>query len=139
MSDMVVFISSKLNSADKEKIADLMRTHKIKITTDINNATVIIEPTVHNTNDQKLVIAITNKTIATLEDIAEQLVAEIQGQLFQLKQNISMNIPDIIDAPVIISKKSHHHKQHLIKQSQHRFNEVKHIHNNKIFNRTKCK
>ena len=43
-SVIVVFISPKFNDADKEKIAESMRIHKITTTNDKNLATVILEP-----------------------------------------------------------------------------------------------
>lgn len=142
MPDIVVFISQKFTDADKEKIAGSMRTHEIKTTTDIRNATVILEPVTHNTNSKSLSVIIATeptKPVSTLADIAEQLVNDTQGQLSKLQEDINITIPDIIVTPMTLPKKSHHRKKTYPKQSLSKFNSINSIRNNKIFNRIKHK
>jgi len=142
MPDIVVFISQKFTDADKEKIAEFMRTHEIKTTTDIRDATVVLEPVTHNTNSKPLSVIIATeptKPISTLADIAEQLVADTQGQLSKLREEINITIPEIVTTPMTLPKKSHHHKKTYPKQSLAQFNSINSIRNNKIFNRIKHK
>ncbi|MBR6838805.1 MAG: hypothetical protein IKM94_04545 [Alphaproteobacteria bacterium] len=138
MSDIIVFISPKFTDADKEKIAESMRIHKIKTTTDPNIATAILEPSLKKTTPKTIGMVLENAPQnLTLADIAQIVIDQPQGQIFKLREDLMANIPEVIYDPT--PNKSHHHKNTYPKQSLSRFKSVNNIRNNKFFTRTKHK
>jgi hypothetical protein len=142
MADIVVFISSKFSDTDAQKIAELMRIREIQTTNNRRNATVVLEPVIYDRQSEDLSIVIAtepNKPTTTLADIAEKLITETHGRIFQLREDLMANIPEVIIEPMILPKKSHHRKQTYQKQSLSRFNSINNIRNNRIYTRTKHK
>ena len=143
MSDIIVFISPKFTDADKEKIAESMRIHEIEITTDPNIATAILEPSLKKTTPKTIGMVLENapKNL-TLADIAQILVEQTRGEIFELKQPEYIKnvvIPEVSAAQTALPKKSYHKKTHTYDTSKKQFNYINKIRNKTVFNRTKHK
>ena len=147
MSDIIVFISPKFTDADKEKIAESMRIHEIEITTDPNIATAILEPSLKKTTPKTIGMVLENapKNL-TLADIAQILVEQTRGEIFELKQHMeqmeyikNVVIPEVSAAQTALPKKSYHKKTHTYDTSKKQFNYINKIRNKTVFNRTKHK
>ena len=136
MSDIVVFISKNFTDADKEKIAESMRIHKIETTTDKHIATVILEPNLKKTTQKTIPMALDSapKNL-TLADIAQIVIDETHGEIFKLKESF---IP-CISVPTITHKKSHHKKLRTYDATQKQFRTTKNIRKVKIFNNLRHK
>jgi len=147
MSDIVVFISPKFTDADKEKIAESMRTHKIKTTTDPNVATAILEPSLKKTTPKTIGMVLENAPQnLTVADIAQIVVEQTRGEIFELKQHMeqmeyikNMIIPEVLPTPPVPSKKSHHKNWPAHNAAKQQFRNTNNIRNRKIFNNLRHK
>ena len=143
MSDIIVFISPKFTDADKEKIAESMRIHEIEITTDPNIATAILEPSLKKTTPKTIGMVLENAPQnLTVADIAQILVEQTRGEIFELKQPEYIKnvvIPEVSAAQTALPKKSYHKKTHTYDTSKKQFNYINKIRNKTVFNRTKHK
>jgi len=158
MYDIVVFISPKFTVDDKQKIAELMRTHEIETTTDPNVATAILEPSLKKTTPKTIGMVLENAPQnLTLADIAQIVVEQTRGEIFELKQHMeqmeyiknfelkqpeyikNMVIPEVSAAQTALPKKSYHKKTHTYDTSKKQFNYINKIRNKTVFNRTRHK
>jgi len=147
MADIVVFISPDFTDADKEKIAESMRTHKIETTTDPNVATAILEPSLKKTTPKTVGMVLENapKNL-TLADIAQIVVDQTRGEIFELKQHMehmeyikNVVIPEVSAAQTVLPKKSHHNKLRSYGPQKQQFRNTNNIRNRKIFNNLRHK
>lgn len=147
MSDIIVFISPDFTDADKEKIAESMRIHEIETTTDPNVATAILEPSLKKTTPKTICMVLENapKNL-TLADIAQTLVNQTRSEIFELKQHMNymehMNnviIPEVLPAPPVLPKKSHHNKLRTYSTPTQQFKNAKNIRTRTIRNNLRHK
>lgn len=147
MADIVVFISPDFTDADKEKIAESMRIHEIETTTDPNVATAILEPSLKKTTPKTIGMVLENAPQnLTLADIAQIVVDQTRGEIFELKQHMDymehMNnviIPEVLPTPPVLPKKSHHNKLRTYGTPKQQFTNANNIRNRKIFNNLRHK
>ena len=86
MGDIIVYIPKDIDAKLFEKIAEMLRIHKIKTTNDISQASVIVH--IPNT-----------KLKMTTEEIALTIIEQTNAEIFELKERLS--VPDI---PVIMPR-----------------------------------
>ena len=147
MSNIVVYISPNFTDADKEKIAESMRTHEIETTTDPNIATAILEPSLKKTTPKTIGMVLENAPQnLTLADIAQIVVEQTRGEIFELKQHMeqmeyikNVVIPEVSATQTALPKKSHHNKLRTYESQKQQFRNTNNIRNRKIFNNLRHK
>ena len=136
-TDDVVFISAEFDDEQSSKIARVLNAHKIKTTTDISMATIVVKPVKKSQpQNNNLIVAISNKIEKNKDEIIE-----LYDQLYQFMPRFE--IPDIIETSDI--KRLHAHtkkrKHNYFNQNQTvaKFNKIKYKHKQILFNRTRFK
>ena len=135
-TNAVVFISNEFDEAQSKKIADVLNTNKIKTTTDINSATIIVKPAKQPQQQQNnnLLVAILAKKI---EESQEELIklGELYKQMFMPAPRIE--IPEI----ELLEQRATKHKRKKFIQNQTiaKFNKIQYKHKQILFTRTRHK
>jgi len=136
-SDDIVFVSTEFDDEQSSKIARVLNAHEIKTTTDMNAATIIVEPVKKPQQQQQnnnLTVAILAKKI---EENQEELIklGELYNQMFTRVPHVE--IPEIeLSEP---RKKKHKQNKFIQNQKLAKFNKIKYKHKQILFNRTRHK
>ena len=141
-TNAVVFISNEFDEAQSKKIADVLNTNKIKTTTDISRATIVVKPVPkEQQQNNKLTVATLN--IATLSEAIresakneiDKVMAQIYAQAYQIMPKV-----EICDIELMTERKQKHNRKNFIQnQNIKKFNKIQLKHKQILFNRTRHK
>ena len=136
--DDVIFISNEFDAEQSMKIARVLNAHKIKTTTDISTATIIVKPVKKpQSQNNNLIVTVLSQKI---EENTEEII-KMYEQIYQSMPRIE--IPDIIETPDIKRLDTHtkKRKHNYFNQNQTiaKFNKIQYKHKQILFTRTRHK
>ena len=126
---IIAYISPDIESQQRERIVEMLRMRMIQTTDDIHCASVIIEPR-------------KNMTIADIaEKLVERTVQEVNELATIMKEEMMSNLPiPIIEQQFeLIESKAYKQTKFIHPHNLKKFNAIKQIQKQTLFNRTKHK
>jgi len=126
--DDVVFISNEFDAEQSSKIARVLNAHKIKTTTDMNTATIIVKPAKqHQPQNNNLITVIMTKIEKSKDEIIE-----LYDQIYQSVPQIEIPKIELLEP----RKKKHKRKKFIQNQTIAKFNKIQYKHKQILFTRT---